>query len=290
MRVVLVSAIALLAVLYVATRTFAQACTDGSGPSLSLPSPSDTGIGGLHAALVYQSGNLTLCPGHKGTVTLGYLNTGSWGWYGNAYLGTWGPNPGQDQVSNLGPLGANWIRPNRPAVQTTPYVGPGQIGWFTFSVVAPSTPGDYRLYLRPVIEGVTWLEDYGVWLNVHVPGRDVVPAACASDFCYPRLGLVREVVPYDDCLASTDIGEATRLLTCLNPFYLAGHAYTPFGLIANWQVGDVVWLYQKAYVVTGAYTQPSCTPLKGSQAPLSLQTSLTSASCGDVLVVQASLR
>ena len=34
-----------------------------------------------------------------------------------------------------------------------------------FGVKAPQTPGTYRLYLRPLIEGAQWLEDYGVfWL------------------------------------------------------------------------------------------------------------------------------
>ena len=45
------------------------------------------------------------------------------------------------------------------------WVGPGQVSWFSFTVKAPQTLGTYRLYLRPVIEGATWMEDYGVfWL------------------------------------------------------------------------------------------------------------------------------
>jgi len=29
-----------------------------------------------------------------------------------------------------------------------PYVGPGQVAWFQFTIQAPMAPGYYRLYLR----------------------------------------------------------------------------------------------------------------------------------------------
>jgi hypothetical protein len=32
------------------------------------------------------------------------------------------------------------------------------------------TPGTYRLYLRPLVEGATWMEDYGVFWLVTVRG------------------------------------------------------------------------------------------------------------------------
>jgi hypothetical protein len=53
-------------------------------------------------------------------------------------------------------------------VQPAPYVGPGQVAWFQFTIQAPSTPGTYRLYLRPLIEGAQWMEDYGVFWVVTV--------------------------------------------------------------------------------------------------------------------------
>jgi hypothetical protein len=30
------------------------------------------------------------------------------------------------------------------------------------------TPGDYRLALRPVVEGLDWLEDDGIFFTIHV--------------------------------------------------------------------------------------------------------------------------
>jgi hypothetical protein len=91
-----------------------------------------------------------------------------------AYLGTWGPEPGQDQISPLGGDGTagspatGWPRYNRIAMQPAAYVGPGQVAWFQFTIQAPTTPGVYRLYLRPLIEGAQWMEDYGVFWVVTV--------------------------------------------------------------------------------------------------------------------------
>src|SRR4029079_14485200 len=86
-----------------------------------------------------------------------------------AYLGTWGPEPGQDMASPLGGDGqagspdTGWPLYNRIAVQPAQYVGPGQVSWFQFTLQAPTTPGTYRLYLRPLIEGAPWMEDSRVY-------------------------------------------------------------------------------------------------------------------------------
>jgi peptidoglycan/xylan/chitin deacetylase (PgdA/CDA1 family) len=139
-------------------------CTDTVAPGVA-PVAAPIGLTGAHAALYARSGFPTLCPGSTTTVTIAFLNTGSLGWYGNAALGTWGPVPGQDRASSLGGDGTNgspatsWSGSNRPAVQTTPYVGPGQVMWFQFNVQAPVVPGAYKLGLRPLLEGQQWLDD-----------------------------------------------------------------------------------------------------------------------------------
>ncbi|HTH69646.1 MAG TPA: hypothetical protein VL493_00065, partial [Candidatus Saccharimonadales bacterium] len=117
-------------------------CTDSVAPGVA-PVAAVGGIAGAHAALYARSGFPTLCPGSTTTVTVAFQNTGSLGWYGNAALGTWGPVPGQDRASILGGDGTDgspitsWSRANRPAIQSTPYVGPGQVMWFQFGVQAP---------------------------------------------------------------------------------------------------------------------------------------------------------
>jgi hypothetical protein len=123
---------------------------------------------------------MTLCPGESRVATVAYYNTGSRGWVAGrigetAYLGTSGPEPGQDRPSALGGDGTfgspntAWPRYNRLAVQPSAYVGPGQVAWFQFMVKAPAVPGTYRVGLRPLIEGAQWMEDYGVFWVVTVP-------------------------------------------------------------------------------------------------------------------------
>jgi hypothetical protein len=151
-------------------------CVASVGPGIPPPAAVMSGRPGLHAAWYGQSGYPTLCAGQRSTATVAFHNSGSIGWVRGrmgevAYLGTSGPDPGQDRMSLLGGDGqlgspdTGWPRYNRVALQPADYVGPGQVAWFQFTIQAPSAPGTYRLYLRPVIEGAAWLEDYGVyWL------------------------------------------------------------------------------------------------------------------------------
>ncbi|MDE3102554.1 MAG: family 10 glycosylhydrolase [Chloroflexota bacterium] len=162
-----------------ATAVGAAPCTSSVGPGIPHPASVPSGIAGFHASWYGQSGYPTLCAGQRATATVAYYNSGSLGWVAGrmgevAYLGTWQPEPGQDRASMLGGDGTfgspntGWPRYDRMAVQPASYVGPGQVAWFRFTVQAPSTPGTYRLYLRPLIEGAQWMEDYGVYWVVTV--------------------------------------------------------------------------------------------------------------------------
>lgn len=128
---------------------------------------------------------------------------------------------------------------------------------------------------------------------VAVPARAVPaaapPAPCpATFFCYPRLGIAGAIVPYNDCSGATDVGTAIRQLTCVRAgIWLAGHAYTQFGGITGYRVGDIVVVRGQTFEITGASVQRACAPATGGIAPLSLQTSLDATACGRVLVVQA---
>lgn len=166
----------------------AATCTGSVGPGIPAPAGLTGGRQGFHAAWYGQSGYMSLCPGQQSVATVAFYNSGSRGWVAGrmgeaAYLGTWGPEPGQDRPSRLGGDGSlgtpntGWPRADRIAVQPAPYVGPGQVAWFRFTVQAPLAPGFHRLYLRPLIEGATWLEDQGVFWQVVVLNPDgSVPA------------------------------------------------------------------------------------------------------------------
>ncbi|HUG06928.1 MAG TPA: family 10 glycosylhydrolase [Candidatus Limnocylindria bacterium] len=154
-------------------------CVGSVGPGIAPPASVPSGVRGFHASWYGQSGYPTLCAGQTSTAVVAYANSGSFGWVSGrmgevAYLGTWEPEPGQDQATPLGGDGqlgspaTGWPRYNRIAVQPAPYVGPGQVAWFQFTIQAPTAPGTYRLYLRPLIEGAQWMEDYGVFWVVTV--------------------------------------------------------------------------------------------------------------------------
>ncbi|MEK6206965.1 MAG: hypothetical protein AABM32_04925 [Chloroflexota bacterium] len=53
-------------------------------------------------------------------------------------------------------------------VQTTEYVGPGQVGWFIVHFPAPSQPGVSKIGLRPRIDGRGSLPDLGIYATVTV--------------------------------------------------------------------------------------------------------------------------
>jgi hypothetical protein len=154
-------------------------CRSIDGPGIPPPETTPSGIEGFHATWYGQSGYSTLCPGETRRAVVAYYNSGTRGWLAGkmgevAYLGTWGPDPGQDKTTPLGGDGAagspntGWPRYNRLAVQPAEWVGPNQIAWFQFTIVAPNVPGTYRLAIRPLIEGAEWMEDYGVFWYVTV--------------------------------------------------------------------------------------------------------------------------
>lgn len=123
---------------------------------------------GYHDAWVSQSADPTLAPGQVTTLVVALRNTGYRGWYAGvagraADLGTNAPT----DIARPD-LDHGWPSPDRLAGTTTSYVGPGEIGWFSFQVRAPAAPGRYRLDVRGVIDGTTWLEDQGIYFTIAV--------------------------------------------------------------------------------------------------------------------------
>ncbi len=164
----------------------AAECTPRVGPSIPPPSSVPSGIPGLHAYWYGQTGYPTLCPGQTSRAVVAFYNSGSEGWaiatdYTAVHLGTSGPEPGLNNASVLGgnsthgTVQTRWVDYHRVAGQPVPWIGPNQVAWFQFTVKAPTTPGSYRLYLRPLIEGRQWLEDFGVYWQVTVIPTSTAP-------------------------------------------------------------------------------------------------------------------
>jgi hypothetical protein len=183
-----------------ATSPAAADCVPSVGPGIPPPASVPSGLPGFHAAWYGQSGYPTLCPGGRSTATVAYYNSGTRGWVQGkigevAYLGTWEPDPGQDRPSPLGGDGTQgspatgWPRYNRVALQPAAWVGPNQVAWFQFAVIAPQVPGTYRLSIRPLIEGAQWMEDYGVFWYVIVAGAAPVGSLAPLPAKWPSRAL-----------------------------------------------------------------------------------------------------
>jgi hypothetical protein len=105
------------------------------------------------ASFETQAAYPTVAP--SGTVewVVALRNTGSVGWY----RGVAGA-----QASLALPDGTE------AAVQSTPYVAPGQVGWFVVRFRAPATPGTQTVALYPRIDGKGELPDLGLFALVTV--------------------------------------------------------------------------------------------------------------------------
>lgn len=134
-----------------------SASTDVAAPSASA----------LHSRWVSQSPLRVVALGGTTTISVSFRNVGSTPWI----LGTpaevrLGVVNDDRRFFELG-LAHKWPAPDRPAVQTESFVGPGSIASFTFEVRGAVT-GVHRIPVRPLVEGVTWLEDEGAYVEFWV--------------------------------------------------------------------------------------------------------------------------
>jgi hypothetical protein len=105
------------------------------------------------AAFEKQAPYPTAHPGGTVEWVVALRNTGSVGWYR-------GIDGAQASLALADGTSAG--------VQTTDYVGPGQVGWFVVHFPAPSQPGTARIKLVPRIDGRGSLPDLGIYATVTV--------------------------------------------------------------------------------------------------------------------------
>ncbi len=122
---------------------------------------------GLHSAWVDQTALPALQPAATQAVTLRFRNSGTKTWQKGVAASqvALGINGDNTTFSALG-MNVGWPSANRVAVQTESAVPPGGIASFTFVVKAPFSGGLRMIPLRPVVDGVAWLEDQGVTVPV----------------------------------------------------------------------------------------------------------------------------
>ncbi len=137
--------------------------TSGGGGSTPPPATDN----GLHSAWISQTAVPALQPAATQSVSLLFRNSGTKTWQkgvagSQVALGINGDNT---TFSALG-MNVGWPSANRVAIQNESTVAPGGIGTFTFAIKAPFTGGLVNIPLRPVVDGVAWLEDQGIVVPV----------------------------------------------------------------------------------------------------------------------------
>lgn len=119
----------------------------------------------FHSAWVSQDSWPTLAPGMTVSYSLRFRNTGTATWQ----RGVAGRQVNLGVVDDslaFGEMAVGWLSANRTATTAEAIVAPGAIGTFTFTIRAPARLGVHQLPLRPVADGVTWLEHQGVFVRV----------------------------------------------------------------------------------------------------------------------------
>lgn len=105
--------------------------------------------------------------GGTATVTVRVRNQGTSAWVrgtpSEARLGI----PGDDTIYQQLGIADGWPLGARPAIQAEANVAPSQVATFSFRVRG-ALAGAFLMRLRPVVDGVTWLDDDGIYVVVQV--------------------------------------------------------------------------------------------------------------------------
>ena len=121
----------------------------------------------LHSKWYTQTAKPIIDVGETAVVTVQYRNVGHTPWFKGS--------PSEIRLGEIGPrplppaMRVDWLTPDRPAAQTEAVVNERELATFTFKV-AGDAPGTYRLRLQPVVDGVKWLADEGVFVDITVRG------------------------------------------------------------------------------------------------------------------------
>lgn len=121
---------------------------------------------------VNQSASLTMTPGEEAVVWVDLKNTGNTVWLNT---GDTAVKLGTSNVLDRASSFANsaWLSPNR-AAYADKIIQPGEVGRFTFTIKAPEQVGTYKEYFRPVVEGITWMNDLGIYWEIIVSEELVI--------------------------------------------------------------------------------------------------------------------
>lgn len=108
-----------------------------------------------------------LSPGQRFYFIVSARNNGNTTWYRDGpYPIRLGTSHLQDRASQL--YDSSWLSQNRSSSLTEVSVAPGTIGHFGAYYVAPAQAGTHQEYFQPVADNVSWLNDLGLTITLHV--------------------------------------------------------------------------------------------------------------------------
>jgi hypothetical protein len=116
----------------------------------------------------------TLAPGATTNVWIEVKNTGKATWKATGAnplrLGSGSKYGSSNQMRDYTSEFANpdWLSPNRPTAVTPSDIIPGWHTRFQFNIKAPDTAGTYKAYFTPVIDGMSWMKDIGLFWQLTV--------------------------------------------------------------------------------------------------------------------------
>jgi len=202
--------------------------------------------------LVYQSPYpATMSPGQTTNVWIEVKNTGTntwWDYQDPAYpfhpvrLGTGSQygtlNQQRDYPSEF--AAGNWLSSNRATNIDPIVIKPGWNTRFQFDIQAPTTPGTYKAYFTPVVDGITWMKDMGIYWEITVSGTSqtvpIVPLNLNVSQCTTTTSAL--------CISW---GTVVNGLSNNYELYRSTNASSGFSRIYSGNLG----LYQDSDIVTG---------------------------------------
>lgn len=172
--------------------------------------------------IVGQSAYPTMTQGASSTVKLKVRNAGKQTWQSSGAtpvrLGVDHPRDRQSGFSNNGNadgwLSANRIKLTRNITDPAKDVGgetsiaPGEVGEFEFEAYGAPPPGSYNEYFTPVVDGVTWMQDFGIFWTMSVQKPIQVGLAQQATFTATSDGPVSFVKNDGTVLATVPAGTA----------------------------------------------------------------------------------
>jgi len=121
----------------------------------------------------------TLNPGEIVNVYIDVKNTGNQVWKSTGSnivrLGSGSAYGSANQKRDYNSEFANydWLSSNRPSAMSGSEIQPQEVTRFQFNIKAPSTPGTYKAYFTPVVDGRAWMKDIGIYWQITVRGNGI---------------------------------------------------------------------------------------------------------------------